>query len=103
MNAISLFVTLFALPFFERPDTVVLQGVDIVASIKVDEEQGGEYSSTTINRVDIENRHIVSLKELTALAPNYYKPDYGSRMTSSIYVRGFGSRIDQPVVALSVD
>lgn len=103
MNAICLFVTLFALLFFESTDTVVLQGVDIVASIKVDEEQRGEYSSTTINRVDVENRHIVSLKELTALAPNYYKPDYGSRMTSSIYVRGFGSRIDQPVVALSVD
>lgn len=98
-----MFISLFALPFFERLDTVVLQGIDIVASIKVDEEQRGEYSSTTINRVDVENRHIVSLKELTALAPNYYKPDYGSRMTSSIYVRGFGSRIDQPVVALSVD
>ena len=103
MNAIYLFITLFALPFFEQLDTVVLQGVDIVASIKVDEEHRGEYSSTTVGRVEIENRHIVSLKELTALAPNYYKPDYGSRMTSSIYVRGFGSRIDQPVVALSVD
>ena len=103
MNAIYLFIILFALPFFEQLDTVVLQGVDIVASIKVDEEHRGEYSSTTVGRVEIENRHIVSLKELTALAPNYYKPDYGSRMTSSIYVRGFGSRIDQPVVALSVD
>ena len=30
-------------------------------------------------------------------------PDYGSRMTSSIYVRGLGARIDQPVVGLTVD
>lgn len=103
MNAIYLFIALFVFPFCERLDTVVLQGVDIVASIKIDEEQKGEYSSTTIGRVDIENRHISSLKEITGLAPNFYNPDYGSRMTSSIYVRGFGSRIDQPVVGLSVD
>ncbi len=30
-------------------------------------------------------------------------PDYGSRMTSSIYVRGLGARIDQPVVGLTID
>jgi outer membrane receptor protein involved in Fe transport len=30
-------------------------------------------------------------------------PDYGSRMTSSIYVRGLGTRIDQPVVGMTVD
>ena len=103
MNAIYLLIALFILPLYERLDTVVLQGVDIVASIKIDEEQNGEYSSTTIGRVDIENRHISSLKEITGFAPNFYNPDYGSRMTSSIYVRGFGSRIDQPVVGLSVD
>ncbi|MFI3315705.1 MAG: TonB-dependent receptor, partial [Rikenellaceae bacterium] len=30
-------------------------------------------------------------------------PDYGSRITSSIYVRGLGARIDQPVIGLNVD
>lgn len=104
MGTIYLFITLCMYPFFERLDTVVLQAVDVVASIKSDDESMRKnYSSTTVERIDIENRHIVSLKEITAVAPNFYKPDYGSRMTSSIYVRGFGSRIDQPVVALSVD
>ena len=37
------------------------------------------------------------------MPPNFYQPDYGSRMTSSIYVRGFGSRIDQPVVGMNID
>ena len=30
-------------------------------------------------------------------------PQYGSRMTSSVYVRGLGTRIDQPVVGLNID
>lgn len=46
---------------------------------------------------------IESMKNLSEIAPNFYIPDYGSRMTSSIYVRGIGARMDQPAVGLSVD
>lgn len=91
-------------PVPEQLDTVVLQGVDIVASIKSDgDDNRSAYSSTKIERVQIEERHLQTMKELSSIAPNFYQPDYGSRMTSSIYVRGFGSRIDQPVVGLNVD
>lgn len=62
-----------------------------------------ECSVADFGRNALEMRHTGSLKELSALVPNFYQPDYGSRMTSSIYVRGFGSRIDQPVVGLSID
>ena len=82
---------------------MVLEEVSIVASIKMpDSDEKGAFSATTVNRAVLENRHLNSIKELTALAPNFYQPDYGSRMTSSIYVRGFGSRIDQPVVEQDV-
>ena len=37
------------------------------------------------------------------MVPNFYIPDYGSRMTSSIYMRGQGTRIDQPVVGMNID
>lgn len=85
-------------------DTVVLQGVDVVASIKIESDDDCvPVSTTNLGRVQIEHRHISSLKDITAIAPNFYIPDYGSRMTSSIYVRGFGSRIDQPVVGMNVD
>ena len=86
-----------------EPVDSVLPSVDIVSSVKISDEKTGAYSSTSLRRVDLENRHITSVKELSALAPNFYQPDYGSRMTSSMYVRGFGSRIDQPVVGMSVD
>ena len=85
-------------------DSITLQGIDIVSSLK--ENTAGKekpYSSTVIGRKEIEERHITSLKELSSFAPNFYQPDYGSRMTSSIYVRGFGSRIDQPVIGMNID
>ena len=81
----------------------MLPSIDIVSSVKISDGDAGEYSSTSLRRVDLENRHITSVKEFSALAPNFYQPDYGSRMTSSIYVRGFGSRIDQPVVGMNID
>lgn len=52
---------------------------------------------------DLERERVFSIKDLSALVPNFYQPDYGSRMTSSIYVRGFGARIDQPVIGVTVD
>ncbi len=42
-------------------------------------------------------------KGLSAAVPNLWMPDYGSAMTSSLYMRGFGSRIDNPALALYVD
>ncbi len=44
-----------------------------------------------------------SLKDLSAAAPSLYMPDYGSRLTSAVYVRGVGSRINTPAVGLYVD
>lgn len=58
---------------------------------------------TRIDSADIERYDITAMKNVSAITPNFYIPDYGSRMTSSIYVRGLGARIDQPVVGLNVD
>ena len=60
-------------------------------------------SSTVLSPAAIERERVLSVKDLSTVVPNFYQPDYGSRMTSSIYVRGFGARIDQPVVGVNVD
>ncbi|MDE6857292.1 MAG: TonB-dependent receptor [Alistipes sp.] len=57
----------------------------------------------TLGKTSIERLHIESPKDVALLVPNMHIPDYGSRMTSSIYIRGLGSRIDQPVMGLNVD
>ena len=60
-------------------------------------------SSSVVNLSLLESEGVSSVKQLSAMMPNFYQPDYGSRMTSSIYVRGFGARIDQPVIGMTVD
>ncbi len=60
-------------------------------------------SATTIGKRDIEKMNIVDAKNASTIVPNFFIPDYGSRITSSIYVRGMGARIDQPVVGLNID
>ena len=51
----------------------------------------------------IEERGIASPKNLSAVVPGLNIPDYGTLMTSTIYVRGLGSRMDNPVIGLYVD
>ena len=58
---------------------------------------------TEVNLAQMEDRGIDDIKKLSSLVPNLLIPDYGSSMTSSIYLRGFGSRIDNPVIGLYVD
>ena len=58
---------------------------------------------TQVRASQLRSLGVSSTKGLSEIAPNFFVPDYGSRMTSSIYVRGLGSRMDQPVVGLSVD
>lgn len=60
-------------------------------------------TATTIDMQQIVNDNIVNIRQASELAPNVYMPRYGSRMTSSIYVRGLGARIDHPVMGLTID
>lgn len=89
----------------EEKDTVsVLSEVAVVAKMKQKNNLREEpLSSTTIKLGDIERRQIVSLSDAAQQVPNLHIPVYGSRMTSSIYVRGLGSRIDHPAVGMYVD
>lgn len=60
-------------------------------------------ASTVIGSRTLDRSHTNALKDVSELAPNFFAPDYGSRMTSSLYVRGLGARIDQPVMGMNVD
>lgn len=52
---------------------------------------------------ELNETHSTSLKELSAYVPNFFMPDYGSSLTSAVYIRGIGSRINTPAVGLYVD
>ena len=86
----------------EYADTVQLADVTVTA-IKQGLHSSEAMAVTTLKRSDIEHNGIAGAKTASIAAPNFFIPDYGSRMTSTIYVRGLGTRIDQPAVGMNID
>ena len=65
-----------------------LEDVNVVATLK---EHGGirqqAAATTTVSRQQLESGHVTSLKGAAPLVPNLFMPDYGSRLTSAVYIR----------------
>ena len=87
----------------EADTTVQIDRVQVTAIKQGQALRSEPVASTIVGELAAERRHISALKELATLVPNLHLPDYGSRMTSSIYVRGMGTRIDHPVLGLNID
>lgn len=87
----------------EVADTVMQLPAVSVTAIKGGGKAKDSESATWLSRTEIERLNLVNIKQASEIAPNFYMPQYGSRMTSSVYVRGLGTRIDQPVVGLNID
>lgn len=51
----------------------------------------------------IENSKVENLTDISGIVPNFFMPDYGSKLTSPVYIRGVGNRINTPSVGLYVD
>lgn len=83
--------------------TIVVDRVQVTAIKQGPVLRSTAVASTILGSRAVERGGITALKELSLTVPNFHAPDYGSRMTSSIYVRGLGARIDQPVIGMNVD
>ena len=84
------------------PRSVALGEVSVTA-IKGGNHPNADEAVTYIGSRTVADYDLVNMRQASALAPNFYMPAYGSRMTSSVYVRGLGTRIDQPAVGLNID
>ncbi len=60
-------------------------------------------SSTVMTYKEIENLALHDLKEISEFVPSFVMPNYGPRFTSSIYVRGIGSRVNSPSMGVYID
>jgi len=60
-------------------------------------------SASILSESIIKENNITNIKEVTAFVPNLFMPDYGSKMTSPVYIRGIGSAKNAPSVGLYVD
>lgn len=104
---ILLLASIFSLSAHETDDTLRIQSIEEVTIIGSPKENSPlrqqSMSSTLLTGSQLKERQIVSLKGISQIAPNFFMPDYGSRLTSAIYIRGIGSRINNPAVGLYVD
>lgn len=87
----------------EGPDTLQIGEVNITSIKQARSLLRQPVTVSTLTQSELERFDIAGMKGASELVPNFFMPDYGSRMTSSIYVRGIGARIDQPAVGLNVD
>ena len=88
----------------QKADTlIVVDKVQITAIKQGSELRREAVASSVLGGRALTMRGVSAVKDVMTDVPNLFMPDYGSRTTSSIYVRGMGTRIDQPVVGMTVD
>ena len=91
-----------------------IEDLDSIRSVNIDEivvTSSKETNSlktfpgavSMITPQQISGQQIYSLKDIGASVPNLYMPDYGSRLTSAIYIRGIGARSSGQSIGLYVD
>ncbi len=87
----------------EADSTLWLDDVTVTAIKQQSDLSLQPLAATVIDAEQTRRWDVNAIKGMSEIAPNFYIPEYGSRMTSSIYVRGIGARMDQPAVGLTVD
>ena len=83
--------------------SATLDEVNITAVKQLNHLRDEAEAATIISGSELNRIGAVSVKGISDVVPNFFMPDYGSRITSTIYVRGIGARMDNPSVGLNVD
>ncbi len=91
----------------EEVDTTVAMRMDLqevtVTEFKRNRHNLTPSSVSTIDSKLLVTQELNSLKDLTAVLPNFYMPDYGSRQNSPVYIRGIGTKTKTSAVGFYVD
>ncbi|MBR5689249.1 MAG: TonB-dependent receptor plug domain-containing protein, partial [Prevotella sp.] len=91
----------------EQNDTSRIFDLDEVVVVSQPKEQVRlrlqPLSSSVFGSEQIQQLNARDLSQLSQFVPSFVMPQYGSRLTSSMYVRGIGSRINNPAVGVYYD
>lgn len=102
--AVFVSVTLVALAEDKVDTTHVVKLEEVVvSSLKETSPRQTPVSSTVLTTAGIKASQITSVRDLNALVPNFFIPDYGSAMSTTSYIRGIGSRNSGQSMGLYVD
>lgn len=108
---ISLFASLFlpgiciASPYDAPADSVKNIQIDEVV-VTAKEHLAPRHQALSVSsflQKDIQNQAVTSVKGLSAQVPNLFMPNYGSKYSTPIYIRGIGSRMNTPAIGMYVD
>lgn len=105
MNRLLLIIA-FLIPLnaiSQTKDTIDIEEITINAEKVGTKMQKMPVSVSYIPSKKLEAQNVNNLTELSARIPNLFMPDYGSRLTTPIFIRGIGARINSPSVGLYVD
>jgi outer membrane receptor protein involved in Fe transport len=91
-----------------KNDTVLLdefyiEDIIVTANKTAERAKNIPAAISTLSGYQKENKQINTLTDLTSVSPGFHMPDYGTSLTSPIYIRGIGTRINEPTVGLYVD
>ena len=106
---VSLIQAIFvpAMAEIEQNDTSRIFDLDEVVVVSQPKEQVRlrlqPLSSSVFGSEQIQQLNARDLSQLSQFVPSFVMPQYGSRLTSSMYVRGIGSRINNPAVGVYYD
>lgn len=91
----------------EESDTlkiVDIEEITVIAAPKENRKLREQPAAVTLlSQKELQAAQVGTIKNLTAVVPNMFIPDYGSRLTTAVYIRGIGSRINTPSIGLYVD
>ena len=84
---------------------VELNEVRVISSREIRNNKIVELPSavSVLDMNTLKQEEVTTLNDISAIVPNLFMPDYGTRLTSPIYLRGIGSKINSPSVGLYVD
>ncbi len=102
----------FALPAVAETDAILADSSrvydldEVVVVSQAKESYGLRFqplSSSVFTQKEMDSYNVHDLSQLSSFVPSFSMPQYGSRLTSSMYVRGIGSRINNPAVSVYYD
>ena len=84
-------------------DHVNLDGITVSGEKREQSIRETPAAMTALSSLKMDQNRVLNLTNITGLVPNLFMPDYGSKLTSPIYIRGIGSRINSPSIGLYLD
>ena len=107
LNSILLLTSFLGTAVPNDADSTVFKTVGLSEVTVVEFKKTKENLATnSVSIVDsgFVNRHeLQSITELTAVVPNFYMPEYGSKQNTPVYIRGVGAKTKGSAVGFYVD